>query len=190
MTDCNACGSCNSMTDEEFWDEEQEDGKKEFVIDSDYLAEWGLKKIKDEQAEHDRLVDLAKKNIEEMQKQIELLDQALESRTGYLKSKLYEYFKTVDHKATKTQETYKLLSGSLVWKKPSQKMVPDKDKLLVYVKEHNMPEFVKVKEEVDWATYKKECEIADGKAVNVQTGELLPEDIITVEDVPGSFDIK
>ena len=189
MADCNMCESCD-MTDEEFWDEEQEEGKTEFKIDSDRLSDWAIRKIKEEQKEHDRLVKLAKEEIEELNNQIALLDKALESRTGYLKSKLYEYFRTVEHKATKTQESYKLLSGSLVWKKPSQKLVPDKDKLLAYVKEHNMPEFVKVKEEVDWATYKKECEILDGKAVNVQTGELLPEDIITVENIPGSFDIK
>ena len=189
MAACNACVACN-MTDEEFWAEEQEEGRSEFKIDSDRLSDWAIRKIKEEQEEHDRIVAIAKEEIEELNKQISLLDKTLESRTGYLKSKLYEYFRTVEHKATKTQESYKLLSGSLVWKKPSQKLVPDKDKLLAYVKEHNMPEFVKVKEEIDWATYKKECEIVDGKAVNVQTGELLPEDIITVENVPGSFDIK
>lgn len=185
MTDCNTC-----MTDEEFWDEEKEEGKQEFEIVSDMLAEWAIKKIKQEENEHDRLVAIAKAEIEELNRQIELLDKARDSRNNYLKSKLYEYFNTVAHKETKTQETYKLLSGSLVFKKPSQKMVPDKDKLLAYVKEHNMPEFVKVKEEVDWANYKKECEILDGKVVNFETGELLPEDIITVEAVPGSFDVK
>lgn len=180
----------NIMTDEEFWNEDKEEGKQEFKIDSDLLANWSIKKIKQETEEHDRLVEIAKGEIEELNRQIALLDKALENKTGYLKSKLQEYFMTVEHKETKTQESYKLLSGSLVFKKPSQKMVPDKDKLLAYVKEHNMPEFVKVKEEVDWAAYKKECEIADGKAVNIQTGELLPEDLITVEDVPGSFDVK
>jgi phage host-nuclease inhibitor protein Gam len=177
------------MTDYEYFGEDAEEST-EFVIDNDRLANWACKKIKEEIAEHDRLVEIARAEIEEINKKVALLDQQLESRTGFLKSKLYDYFQKVDHKETKTQENYKLLDGSLVWKKPSQKLVPDKDKLLAYVKEHNMPEFVKVKEEIDWVNYKKECEIADGKAVNVQTGELLPEDIITVEDVPGSFDIK
>ena len=69
-------------------------------------------------------------------------------------------------------------------------MVPDKDRLLAYVKENNMPEFVKIKEDIDWSAYKKECEIVDGKVVNTQTGDLLPDDVITVEDVPGEFDVK
>ena len=53
-----------------------------------------------------------------------------------------------------------------------------------------MPEFVKIKEDIDWSAYKKECEIVDGKVVNTQTGDLLPDDVIAVEDVPGEFDVK
>ena len=187
MTNCNVVPE---LTDEEFWDEEQEEGKQEFKVVSDMMAEWCIKKIKQETAEHDRLVNIAKAEIEELNRQIELLDQSLGSRTSYLKSKLWEYFQTVEHKETKTQESYKLLTGSLVYKKPSQKMNPNKEKLLEYVKTNNMPEFVKVKEEIDWANYKKECEIVDGKAVNVQTGDILPEDIITVENVAGEFGVK
>ena len=178
------------MTDYDFWDEEESQGKEEFKITNDGAANWALKKIKEEQAERDRIVEIAENEIKDIHEKIEKLDARLESKTGFLKIKLFEYFGTVEHKETKTQENYKLLDGSLVWKKPAQKMVPDKDKLLAYVKEHNMTEFVKVKEEVDWANYKKECEIADGKAVNVQTGEMLPEELIAIEDVPGSFDIK
>lgn len=180
----------NIMTDEEFFGEEPEEGKVGFTIDSDGVAEWACKKIKKETEEHDRLVALAEEEIKGYKDKIELLDYQLERRTGYLKSKLYEYFNTVERKDTKTQSSYKLLSGSLVFKKPSQKMVPDKEKLLAYVKDNNMSEFVKVKEEVDWAAYKKECQIVDGKAVNTQTGDMLPDDVIAVEDVPGTFDVK
>lgn len=170
--------------------EETERESEEFVVTSDHEANWVVKKIKELTAENDRIVQIAKDDIAELQTKIELLNTQLESRVGFLKSKLYEYFQTVEHKQTKTQESYKLLDGSLAYKKPSQKMVPDKEKLLEYVKAHNMPEFVKVKEEFDWANYKKECEISDGKVVNFETGELLPDDLIVVEDVPGSFDIK
>lgn len=178
------------MTDYDFWNEEESQGKEEFKITNDGAANWALKKIKEEQDDRNRIVEIAENEIKEIREKITKLDERLESKTGFLKSKLFEYFGTVEHKETKTQEDYKLLDGSLVWKKPAQKMVPDKEKLLAYVKEHNMPEFVKVKEEVDWASYKKECEISAGQVVNCQTGELLPKDIITVEDVQGSFDVK
>ncbi len=172
------------------YEDNTEENDNGFSIVSDLQAEWALKKIKKAAEERDRLVELANKEIEELTKQIEAFEQRYKSDTGFLQSKLFEYFTKVEHKETKTQETYKLLSGSLVLKKPAQKMSPDKDKLLAYVKANNMPEFVKVKEEVDWAGYKKECEIVDGKVVNTQTGDLLPEDVITVEEVPGQFDVK
>jgi len=184
MTDCNNCP-------DNIWDDDQEmedTAEKEFTIKDDKACEWALKKVKQETEEHDRLVALAKAEIEELQEQIAKLDQALASKTGFFKSKMYEYFQTVERKSTKTQESYKLLSGSLVWKKPSQKMAPDKEKLLEYVKANNMPEYVKVKEDVDWAGLKKDCTIQGNQVINNQTGEVI--DCIAVEDVPGEFGVK
>lgn len=161
-----------------------------FTVISDLQCEYCLKKIRKATEQHDRLVELAKAEIEELQEKIKELDAKLESETGYLKSLLFDYFNKVEHKETKTQESYKLLSGSLVFKKPTQKMEPNREKLLEYVKANNMPEFVKTKEDVDWAAYKKECQIVGDKVVNIQTGDLLPEDLITVEEVPGEFSVK
>ena len=161
-----------------------------FRINNDSKASWALKILKSEAEETDRLIAIADAQIAELEEKKKKLEDQRERKSGYLKMLLSQYFDTVPHKETKTQESYKLLDGSLVWKKPTQKMVPDRDKLLAYVKANNMPEFVKVKEEVDWAAYKKECEISDGRAVNVQTGELLPEDVITIEEEPGSFTVK
>lgn len=167
-----------------------EDEAAGFRIDDDNKASWALRIIKSEREEAERLIAIADSQIAELQEKKEKLLEKCEHRSGYLKGLLYEYFATVEHKETKTQASYKLLDGSLVYKKPTQKMVPDKEKLLAYVKANNMAEFVKVKEEVDWAAYKKECEICGDNAVNVQTGEVLPSDIIAVEKVPGDFSIK
>ena len=172
------------------YEDNTEERNTDFAIVSDLQAELYLKKIKRSREEHDRLVQLALDEIAEINEKVQSLDAKLESETGYFKKLLFDYFTKVSHKETKTQESYKLLSGSLVLKKPTQKMAPDKERLLAYVKENNMPEFVKVKEDIDWAAYKKECEIVDGKVVNVQTGDMLPEDVIAVEDVPGEFDVK
>ena len=172
------------------YEDNTEAANSDFSIVSDLQAEHYLKNIKKATEEHDRLVKLATEEIENLTKQIATLDEKYKNATGYFKMKLFEYFGKVEHRATKTQESYKLLSGSLVFKKPTQKMAPDKERLLAYVKENNMPEFVKVKEDIDWAAYKKECQIVDGKVVNVQTGDMLPEDVIAVEDVPGEFDVK
>ena len=178
------------MNIEDGLNEAYEQENEGFVVDDDYKASWCLKILKAEAEETDRLIAIADAQIAELEEKKKKLTEQCDHKSGYLKMLLSRYFDTVPHKETKTQETYKLLDGSLVWKKPTQKMIPDKEKLLAYVKANNMPEFVKTKEEVDWAAYKKECEISDGRAVNVQTGELLPEDVITIEEEPGSFTVK
>jgi len=170
------------------WDDFNEAEECGFHITDDGLADWAVRKIKEEEEDTNRLIELAKAEIESLSEKIKSYETRFEGRVGYLKGKLYEYFVGCKTKETKTQQSYELLSGKLVFKKPSQKMVPDKEKLLELCKRTGMTEYVKVKEDVDWATFKKECEIADGVVVNFETGEAY--DCITVEEVPGSFVIK
>ena len=105
-----------------------------FVVDNDRAAEWCLKKIKEEQEEHARLQAIIDDEFAELAKKQEEINKRLENKTAYLKRLLYLYFEKVPHKETKTQETYKLLSGSLVFKKPSISIVrPDNDQLVAYL---------------------------------------------------------
>ena len=62
------------------------------------------------------------------------MEELTERKTSFLKSCLAQYFETVPHKETKTQATYKLLSGQLVFKKPKQKLVKSDDDLIAYFK--------------------------------------------------------
>ena len=101
----------------------------EFTIDSDKAAEWALKKVLAAKKERERLIALVVVEQEELDRQIEQIDKRYEQETSYLLMKLSEYFKTVEHKETKTQESYQLLSGKLVYKKPSQKVEQDEDVL-------------------------------------------------------------
>ena len=159
-----------------------------FIINSDVLAEWGLKKIKEEQAEHDRLVELAQAEIKSLTDKIAALDQTFESRTGFLKSKLYEYFQTVEHKSTKTQESYKLLSGSLVWKKPTVKLKrPDDDRLVEIMKSVGADEFVEVIQKPKWSEFKKSLTVMGDNVVD-QYGSVV--DGLEFEEEPGKFDVS
>ena len=182
MIDCeklNECFLCN---------EEDEEAKVEFTINSDVIANWAIKKIKEEQTEHDRLVDIAKAEIEELNRMIGNLDKALESKTGFLKGKLYEFFTKVEHRETKTQESYKLLDGSLVFKKPSQKLVKSNDEALTAYLEESQPELIEIIKKPAWGEFKKNLMINDGRVVDMATGEVL--DFINIEEEPGKFDIK
>ena len=173
---------------EEVLEQPEEAERKGFSINDDATADWALKKIKEEREEYERLTLIACEQIAEINLKMKHLEEAAERKTAFLKGCLAEYFKTVPHKTTKTQESYKLLSGSLVMKLGSQKMVKDDTALVEYFRQNGMSDYIKVKEEPKWAEYKKNLAIADGKVVDTTTGEVV--DVVRVEDVPGTFDVK
>ena len=184
MTDCE---KIEGFEYEDFGESKANDDG--FVIVSDLQCEWALKRIKKAKEEHDRLVDLAKQEIAELNEQITKLDEKLGNETGYLKILLFDYFGKVEHKQTKTQESYKLLSGSLVWKKPATKIKkPDEEKLLEILKEVDPVEaYVETIKKPKWAEFKKTLTISDNKIVD-EFGEVI--EGIELEEAPGEFDVK
>ena len=51
--------------------------------------------------------------------------------------------------------------------------------------------FIKVKESVDWAEFKKHLTISEnGDVIDISLGTVIDTDICGVEEVPASFDIK
>lgn len=176
------------MTVEDYNIEESE-APESFCIDTDKLAEWAIKKIKAAQAEHDRLQKLIDEEFAELAAKQEENNKRLQSETGYLKSLLYGYFQTVEHKETKTQESYKLLSGSLVYKKPAVAIVkPDNDQLVAYLEKSGREDLVETKKTAAWGEYKKTLTISyDGQVIS-EDGEIL--DFIQTEEKAGEFNVK
>lgn len=168
--------------------ERPEDMRKGFSIKDDAVADWAVKKIAEEQAELERLTIIAKQQIDALQLKVNYLEEVAERKTSFLKGCLSEYFRTVPHKSTKTQESYKLLSGSLVMKLASQKMVKDDAELVEYFHKNNMSEYIKIEEKPMWAEFKKNLSIIDGNVINSVTGEVV--DVVRVEHVPESFEVK
>ncbi|MBP5291065.1 MAG: host-nuclease inhibitor Gam family protein, partial [Lachnospiraceae bacterium] len=113
----------------------------------------------------------------------------LKSETGYLKGMLFGYFEKVEHKATKTQETYRLLDGSLVFKLPQRKIVqPENNAELVKYLKDNAPMLVETIEKPAWGEFKKNLTLTDDGVVDTTTGEKL--DFIKTEESEGSFEVK
>lgn len=168
-----------------------EEQKREFVIDDDKKADWAISQIVTAEAERDRLINLAQSKIDDLTAAIDGIKTRCENDTAYLKSLLYEYFRTVKPKETKTQASYQLLSGKLVFKKPSLKIEHDEDKLIAYLKENDGAEFIKVKESVDWAGFKKNLTISDsGEIIDTGIGVIMANDVCHAEEVPGKFEVK
>lgn len=160
-----------------------------FSIKDDKLAEWALKKIAEGNQEKERLISIARAEIEELEAKIEELNTQYDKKNEFLKYHLLNYFNTVPHKSTKTQESYKLLSGSLVMKKPTTKIKrPDDDLLLniLSLVDHE-GKYVEVIKKPKWAEFKKTLTISGDQVID-ENGEILCN--IETEDVPASFDIK
>lgn len=156
-----------------------------FVIDNDKKADWAIEQIKEKEEERDRLIELAQAKIEDLKLQIEELGTKCDNSTAYLKGALAEYFNTVPHDETKTQESYQLLSGKLIYKKPSVKINHDDEKLIEWLSD---TEYVETKKSLKWGEYKKHLVISGNDVIDGETGEVV--EACTIEDVPASFEIK
>lgn len=159
--------------------------EENFTINNDNSADWAVQQIKEAEEERDRLITLAQNQIAELQDRIIGLTNKCDNETKYLKSCLAQYFETVKTKETKTQKSYKLLSGTLVLKKPGEKIEHDDEALLEWLED---TEYIKIKKSVDWAEYKKKLTIQDNLVIDTETGEVV--ECCKVVPTSGSFDIK
>lgn len=140
-----------------------------FAIDDDSKADWAVRKI----AEHRAEVEKWEKHFETQMERIRATEQA---SIDYLTRLLKDYFTTVPHKATKTEESYKLPSGKIFMKAQQPKYIRDEEEMTAWAKE-NRPELVKttVTETTDWNTLKKSTTtLDDGSVVDALTGEVIP----------------
>lgn len=160
----------------------------QFIIDSDSKAEWALKKIREAEDEHTRLMSLIDQEQQSLDERKAAFDKALERETEYLKYALNQYMRTVPCKATKTQESYQLLSGKLIRKKPAVDYEVDNERLTNWLRENKRDDLLKVAPR--WADVKKllTADPVSGAATITDTGELV--DGVTAIETPEKFTIK
>jgi phage host-nuclease inhibitor protein Gam len=136
-----------------------------FVIDTDAKAEWALKKIREARADRDKWVEWYTDKIAEIKAQTDF-------DTLNLEHMLSEYFATVPHKKTKTQESYKLPGGKLVLKTQNPEYNRDDARVIDWLKKNGQAQFVKVEEKLDWAALKGATAVFDGHIVT-EDGEII-----------------
>ena len=129
--------------------------KQEFVIDTDAKADWALKIIQNERKEVGRLTKTIDEEIEMLKLKKQRITDSLDSKIGFLQSKLFDYFKVITPKELKTCYKYKLPSGELVYNKETVKYEIDDEKIIQWLTDHNHMDYIKVKPSVDWAELKK-----------------------------------
>ena len=151
-----------------------------FHVTDDKAAQWCMQKIME--AETDRAMWKA-----HYEAQMEKVNKAADESIAYFTGKLEEYFATVPHKATKTQESYTLPGGKLVLKQQQPKFKTDDDKLVPWLEANGRTGLVKIKKSADWATLKKSLNFVGENAVTVD-GEIVPG--VKVEQRPDVFKVE
>lgn len=154
---------------------------------NDQDAEEAVRLLLSARKEKDRLLSLVDAERARLDMQETQITEKYDGEIAYYSELLSEYFKTVDTRETKTQRSYQLLSGRLIYKK--LKTVPERDEkiLLPWAKE-NAPEFVQVSESVRWGDIKPLLTVDGDRVVYTATGEVV--EGLGVVETGGEFEVK
>lgn len=162
-------------------EENQEELRQRFRIESVDQLNWALRKlaaIKAKENEVKQLADAERQRIAEWE-QRELA--GLERSKQFFEALIQEYAaeqRKNDPKWKSTSTPY----GKIRYRKQPSKWSYNDEELLNYLKAAGRHEFIRVKEEVNKADLKKALVVKEGRAIDPETGEVVPG--ITVED-PG-----
>lgn len=170
-------------------DEMNEEERGRWSIDNDATADWALQKVAAEEADYARLEEIAKAQKAAIDAKLAEAKKRMENNTSFLRGCLLQYFETVPHtqNKSKTSESYKLLSGSLVWKYDGKKPEHNDAELLKWLEENGMNEYIK--KEVKWGDFKKLLDLSTQTVATVkETGQVV--DGVKFVTDEGSFDIK
>ena len=166
---------------------EEDDGR--FRIDNDSLADWAIRKIQEEREENNRLHEIGRDQMDAILAKLHAADSRLNRRTSFLLNRLNEYFDKVPHKETKTTAKYQLLSGALVYKKPTTKIeMADDNALIKWLKDSGNDEYIKTVEIPAWGELKKRLAYIGNDVIDTATGEIVCGAKVT--NVEGKFDVK
>ena len=145
-----------------------------FRVTDDGSAAWCVRKIREAQEECDQMIMWYAAQIERAKAK---MNATVERMTAYLR----DYAEMVPMKETKTQRSYPVPGGKLIYKKATTKLEHDDETILRVLKELDREDMIKrqVVEKVDWANLNREL---------LETGEIL--DGVTRVEVPESFEVK
>lgn len=174
-------------------DYERDLQNEKFEVDNDSKADWCLKRIKKIDDDYKRVDDLLQKQASEIKLKREQLKRLRDYEAQVFIDFLEEYARECDleMKPAKTQESYKLTKGSIIYKYPKTNLVPDREVLLESVKKvEGLEEYVEQKENLKWGEFKKRLQAVSGLIVDKETGQVLELEGLDIEEVPGEYTVK
>jgi hypothetical protein len=166
-------------------DAQDEGYQGEFRITDQGGAIWAMRKIKSINA---RLVETkatATAEISRIREWAQAEEEKADRKRAFFEYLLKDYAERLRAEDPKFK-TLKLPHGKIAFRKQSPEFIRENDKLLAWIKA-NRPEFVRVKEEPDWSSLKKEVAVAGEQAVDAN-GEII--EGVTVVTRPDKFIVE
>ena len=149
-----------------------------YVILDDVDAERTMRKLANIRRESNEYIG-------QYQMRIEQIKRRLETEQAFYTMALKDYFGRVEHRKTKTTESYQLANGKIEQKRVQPKYERDEEALVTWLGQHGMQDYVKVTAEADWKAIKGLTSIVGDNVVIKDTGEII-EGIKAVEQ-PDKF---
>ncbi len=148
-----------------------------------------VEEIKNLQAQIDNWDEQLTIKIQEATAKVNAEKEKLQKAIDYNKAQLEVAFNNAEYKETKTQKKIKCISGDIIVKKAAQKIECDKDKLLTYVKENKLDEFVETNETFKWGEFKKTLTVTGDNIVD-SDGIVLDIDGLTIVTTDEKLEVK
>lgn len=145
--------------------EHAEEPKEGWFCANDQDAEWCLLQIRRAKAEKERWKEHYKDALASV-------SATCDDTISRMEHFLHQYFLTVPHKKTKTEENYALPSGKIMVKAQETDYEYDEDEVIAWLKSKGKG-FVKTREELDWSALKSTLTVM-GETVADDDAEIIP----------------
>lgn len=160
--------------------------RETWTVRSDAEAEWVIDACNSDLVEIDRYIQSLEDRLAAVRDKLAQAKAERQRKIDWRNGHLMAYFEAIDPKLkrkTKTQEKYRLPSGSIVKKYPAPEFIRTDDQLLTWIKASGKTDLIETRESLKWGEIKKEITVAGNRAVYLATGEIV-EGIEVIERPP------
>lgn len=167
--------------------EQLPEDRERFTVTNIEQANWALRKIAAAQAAMAEREALAQVEIERIKLWLEGETKSLKETVSFFESLLLEYHIAELAKDSKAK-TIKLPHGILKMRKQQPEYVRDDDVVKEWAQANKPDVLVPQPPKLDWTSLKKSLQVSDGKAIDPETGEVVPG--ISIFDRPPKFTVE
>src|SRR5690625_2727835 len=143
-----------------------------FIIDSDDKADWALRKIKEAENEIEKVEYFAESQVRQVENWKEKETDKHHESIDYFQSLLAEYLQN-KRKEDPKLKSITLPTGNVGFRKRQPKWVYNDNVLLKALESENMNDLIRIEKKLDKRSSRKAFKVADNKAINPETGEVI-----------------